>query len=120
MKDAIQARIEFIHNAKAGKYSREQAESVLDQMEQQYGEDAFLPGKVVKKPRPWTRKDLDELEMEAVGGGGSREFLQYLAEMGEEVSRKERQKRQIKIVGLIGVVIVVIVTIIVSVYTLRN
>ena len=39
MKDAIQARIEFIHNAKAGKYSREQAESVLDQMEQQYGED---------------------------------------------------------------------------------
>lgn len=120
MKDVIQARIEFVHNAMAGKYSREQAESVLDQMEQQYGEDAFLPGKVVRKSRPWTRKDLNKLEMEAVGGGGSREFLQYLAEMGEEVNRKERQKRQIKIVGLIGVVVVVILLIIVAVYTLRN
>lgn len=60
--------------------------------------------KVAKKPRPWTRADLEDLRLEAASGAGSGLFI-YLAEMGEEVSRMEQRKRTTKIVAIIAAVV---------------
>ena len=94
MRDRTQAKLDFIHKAMNGDYTAEQAQAELNQMEREFGELTFLPGTVTKKPRPWTRADLEDLRFEAAAGAGSRDFFAYLAEMGEEVNRTERRKRK--------------------------
>ena len=105
MRDRTQAKLNFIHKAMNGEYTADQAKAELDEMEREFGDQAFLPGKGAKKPRPWTRADLEDLRLEAASGAGSRDFFIYLAEMGEEVSRMERRKRTTKIVAIIAAVV---------------
>lgn len=120
MKDCTKAKLEFIHKAMEGAYTAEQAQTELDRMEREFGKLAFLPGKVVRKPRPWTRADLENLRMEAAAGAGSRDFFAYLAEMGEEVSRMERRKRRIKILAIIVAVVAVAAVIVAVIRVLRG
>lgn len=120
MRDRTQAKLDFIHKAMAGVYTADQAKEELDQMEQEFGDLAFLPGKVTKKPRPWTRADLEDLRLEAAAGAGSRDFFAYLAEMGEEVVRMERRKRKIKIIAVIAAVVAAAAVIMAVVRALRG
>ena len=94
MKQNVQARIDFIHKAEKGDYTAAEAEVELDRMEAQFGEAAFLPGTVRRKPKPWTERDLEELKDEATVGAGSREFLSYLAEVGSFVHERARARRR--------------------------
>ena len=98
MEANVQARIDFTEKVMAGKYTRDQAEAELDRMEREFGDLAFLPGTVTRKPKPWTMKHLEELKGAAVCGAGSREFLSYMAEVGEEVHRKLRMWKWIKVI----------------------
>lgn len=120
MKDDIQARLDFTHRVMDGAYTRAEAEAELDRMEAKYGEEAFLPGAAVRKPRPWTRQDLEDLKAAAVAGAGSREFLSYMAEMGEAVHRKERRSRQLKTVGSIAAIAAAAAMIVMIVRILRG
>lgn len=120
MRDRTQVQIDFIDKAIDGAYTADQAKAELDQMEREFGDLAFLPGKVTRKPRPWTKADLKDLQLEAAAGAGSREFLEYLAEMGEEVTRTERRKRKIKIISAITAVVAAAAVIIAVVRTLRG
>ena len=120
MKDDIQARLDFIHKVMDGEYTYAEAEAELDRMEAKYGEEAFLPGAVVRKPRPWTRQDLEDLKGAAVAGAGSREFLSYMAEMGEEVHRKERRNKQLKVAGIIAAIVAAVAIIVMIVRILRG
>lgn len=97
--DNIQARIDFVHKVQKGQYTYAEAEAELDRMQQVYGETAFSVGKVVRKPKPWTMKDLKKLERDFISSASSREFFDYMAEMSEEVYRKKRQKRMLAIIG---------------------
>ena len=111
MNENIQARMKFIQEAIAGSLSPEQAKERLDQFQQEFGEDAFLPGKVTKKPQPWDQTYLNELEMEAVSGAASREFLMHLAEVGAFVKRdtkKKQTRKRMRIFCLIVAFIAVI------------
>lgn len=90
------AKLKFIRKAMAGEYTPEQAKATLDRMEEEFGDLTFLPGKVTRKPRPWTREDLNDLRLEAAAGANSKEFFMYMAEMGYEVNRKQRIVRNIK------------------------
>lgn len=51
MRDRTQAKLNFIHKAMNGEYTADQAKAELDEMEREFGDQAFLPGKVAKKPR---------------------------------------------------------------------
>ena len=102
MRDRTQAKLDFIHKAVNGAYTADRAEAELDRMEREFGDLTFLPGKVTRKPRPWTRTDLENLRLEAAAGAGSRDFFTYLAEMGEEVNRTERRKRTFRIVAVVA------------------
>ena len=88
----VKIRLNFIRNARAGKYTPAQAKVELDQMEKQYGELVFTPGKANKKPRPWTKSDLDDLWKEAIAGAGSRDFLEHMAEVGYAVNKNNKHK----------------------------
>lgn len=90
MEANVRARINFMEKVMAGKYTRAEAEAELDRMEREFGDLAFLPGTVTRKPKPWTMKHLEELKTAAICGAGSREFFSYMAEVGEEVHRKPR------------------------------
>lgn len=92
MHPRVKARLNFIRNAMAGKYAPAQAKAELDRMEKQYGELVFTPGRAKKKPRPWTKNDLDGLWKEAVAGAGSRDFLEYMAEVGYAVNKNNMHK----------------------------
>ena len=120
MRDRTQAKLDFIHKAMEGTYTAEQAQAELDQMEREFGDLAFLPGKVTKTPRPWTRADLEDLRLEAAAGAGSRDFFAYLAEMGEEVNRTERRKRKIRIFAIIAAVVAVAAVIAAVIRALRG
>ena len=120
MRDRTQAKLDFIHKAMKGAYTAEQATAELDRMEREFGDLAFLPGKVTRKPHPWTRADLEDLRLEAAAGAGSRDFFAYLAEMGEEVTRTERRKRKIRIIAAIAAVVAAAAVIIAVVRTLRG
>lgn len=90
MEAYVQARIDFTKKVMAGEYTHPQAEAELDRMAAEFGDLAFLPGTVNRKPKPWTMDHLLELERSAVCGAGSRDFLSYMAEVGAEVYRKQR------------------------------
>lgn len=120
MKDSVNARCNFIRNAMAGNYTVAEAEAELERMEHEYGEQAFLLGTVPRKPRPWTKKDLNDLEKEVIAGAGSREMLSYMAEMGAEVRQNERRKKKVKIIGMIAVIVALIAVVGIVVRMLRG
>ena len=105
MKDVTSARLEYIDKAAEGAYTPKQAKAKLDGMAQEFGKLAFLPGTVTRKPRPWSETDLKELWLESAAGAGSREYLEYLAEMGWEVKQAERRQQRIKFFGILAAVV---------------
>ena len=89
-------------------------------MEAQYGELIFTPGKATRKPRPWTRDDLDGLWQKAICGAGSRDFLEYMAEMGWEIKQGERRQKRIKIFGILAAVVAAVAIIVAVVRLLKG
>ena len=120
MKERTTAKLDYIKKAMNGAFSPAQAKVELDQMEKQYGELVFTPGKANKKPRPWTKNDLDDLWKEAVAGAGSRDFLEYMAEMGWEVKQAERRQKRIKIFGILAAMVAAAAVIVAVVRLLRG
>lgn len=120
MKERTTAKLDYIKKAMNGAFSPAQAKVELDQMEKQYGELVFTPGKANKKPRPWTKNDLDDLWKEAVAGAGSRDFMEYMAEMGWEVKQTERREKRIKIFGILAAVVAAVAVIVAVVRLLRG
>lgn len=99
MKDNVEARVDFIEQVAEGKYTLSEAEAELNRMEQEYGNKAFLPGTVVRKPKPWTKEYLRDLEEDAIAGAGSREFLHHFAEVSADVYGRARRRRALAIGG---------------------
>ena len=120
MREYTQARLDFIDKAIDGVYSPSQAKAELERLHQKYGDNVFLPDSIVRKPRPWTRADLKNLELEASAGAGSKDFLFYLAEVGNEVNRQERQKKRIKMVAIITVAVAAIAVVVAVARMLRG
>lgn len=120
MRDSTQAILEYVNYAANGRYTHEQAEAELNKMERDFGKTVFYPERITKKPRPWTRSDLNDLKVKAAAGASSREFFLYLAEMGEEVTRKERKKKQLTLIGTIVAVIAIIAVVAGVVRALRG
>lgn len=120
MDRCVQARLNYVRDVINGNYTRAQAEAELDRMEREYGKDAFLSGTFERKPRPWTRKDLEDMELWFASGMGSRDFLSYLAEVSEEVHRKERRNRRLRTAGILGGAAAILAIIILMVRMLKT
>ena len=92
MNPRVEARFDFVIDAIAVTYTPAHAKAELDRIERRFGKMAFPPGTVTKKPRPWTKNDLDDLWQEAIAGAGSRDFLEYMAEVGYAVNKNNKHK----------------------------
>ena len=120
MRERPKARLEFIQKAMDGEFTPAQAKAELDRMEAKYGKLIFTPGKAPRKPRPWTKQDLEGLWQKAICGAGSRDFLEYMAEMGWEIKRAERRQKIIQIFGILAAVVAVVAIIMAIVRLLRS
>ena len=86
-----------------GKISLKEVKSEICKIEEEFGDEAFLPFTVEKKKKPWSKKYLKELEELNIAGAGSKEFILHFAEVKDYIKRTKRL-----IIGLVGVGIIVI------------
>lgn len=77
----------------------------LERISAEYGEDCFNSYVVKKKAKPWTYKELKELEILSTSGAASKEFYLYMSEVSDEVYAKKAAKKKISI--LAGVILVI-------------
>lgn len=85
-----------------GEITYDEVKKSLDDLEQQYGKDVF-PGFILKKkPKPWSRKYLNELNEKRMAGATSKEFILHLAEVSDYVHKQEAAAKAVA--GTAGVV----------------
>ena len=78
-----------------GTYSRKAVRKKLDALERAYPEESYMVYPVTRKEKPWDAAYLKELKELFYSGAASREFLEYMAEVSEEVYRAKRLRRTI-------------------------
>ena len=78
-----------------GTYTREDVKRKLAALERAYPEEHYMVYPVTRKEKPWDMAYLKELEELFYCGAGSREFLEYMAEVSEEVYRTKRVRNAI-------------------------
>ena len=73
-----------------GTYTRKDVKNKLDALERAYPEETYMVYPVARKEKPWNLAYLKELETLFYSGAASREFLEYMAEVSEDVYRAKR------------------------------
>lgn len=113
---AIQELIELKSKILSGEISIQSVKAELERISRQYGEDSFNGYKVNRKPKPWSKADLDELNILCSAGAGSKEFFLYMAEVSDYVYSQKKsskpnsvKKKSLGIcIGCIAAIVVVI------------
>lgn len=88
-----------------GKINYEQANKMLNDIENKYDRPFFL-AKCKPQPRPWNKKYLNVLKENSKFAYRSKECILHMAEVSDEVHYKQRQT--IKKVSVIAAIIILI------------
>lgn len=94
----VEEHVRLTNSIVAGDLTIEQVKEELNRIETEYGPDSFDLYKVKKKSAPWSKEDLEDLEIQSASGACSKDFYLYMAEVSEFVHRKNRKS------GLLGLV----------------
>lgn len=94
----VEEHVRLTNSIVAGDLTVEQVKEELNRIETEYGPDSFDLYKVKKKSAPWSKEDLEDLEIQSASGACSKDFYLYMAEVSEFVHRKNRKS------GLLGFV----------------
>ncbi len=97
-------------NIVAGMYTPAQARAEINRLKEQYGESAFPPADFAKKPGPWSKAYLDELDERAISSEG---YIEYMEEVSYSVHCRERRKRRLILGGSLVIIIAVIAVLII-------
>lgn len=108
----IGEQIELVSKIVKGEINKAGVEKELSRMEQQYGSECFNSYPVKRKPKPWTKEHLNELEVLSSSGASSKEFYLYMAEVSEEVYKFKLNKKII--IAIIVVIAIVLGFLIIS------
>ena len=84
-----------------GTYTRKDVKNKLDALERAYPEETYMVYPVARKEKPWDLAYLKELEMLFYSGAASREFLEYMTEVSEDVYRAKRLRRVVAYAALL-------------------
>ena len=84
-----------------GTYTRKDVKNKLDTLERAYPEETYMVYPVARKEKPWNLAYLKELETLFYSGAASREFLEYMAEVSEDVYRAKRLRRVVAYAALL-------------------
>lgn len=116
--DKYQIKNELIRDIIDGKYTLDQVEKIIQELEAEYGEGFFEKYDVPKEEKPWNRETLKKLETDSLVGTCSKPFILHLAEVSEYVHEKEQPVENSKKKGsliLIAVIATIIIIVIVGV-----
>lgn len=94
----VEEHVKLTNSILAGDLTVDQVKSEINRIESEYGLGSFDSCKVSKKSAPWTKEDLDELEIQSASGACSKDFYLYMAEVSEFVYKKNKKT------GLMGCV----------------
>lgn len=83
--NGINQRVKLGTKILRGEINKAEAVKEIERISEQYGEDCFNSYEVKRQSKPWTEKELKELEILSASGAGSKEFYLYMAEVSEEV-----------------------------------
>lgn len=92
----VEEHVKLTNSILAGDLTVDQVKSEINRIESEYGSGSFDSCKVRKKSAPWTKEDLDELEIQSALGTCSKDFYLYMAEVSEFVYKKNKKS------GLMG------------------
>ena len=95
-----------------GQINSKQVDREIEDIEAQYGKDAFNPCKVTPKEKPWTKATLQELHELFQFGAQSKECLRYMAKVSDEVYRAKRLKKMI-LMGILAVLVCVLLVMVI-------
>ena len=96
--DAFDEQINMIHDILDGKLSKEQTKVKIDEISKKYGDNNFTHYDLVKKDKPWTRADLDELHKICITGVASKDVYLYMAEISDYLKAKKKKNIIISLV----------------------
>lgn len=92
---------ELVEKISAGKCAKAKATKVLDAIQANNPGETFAYYPPERKGKPWDIAYLKELEELFYYGASSREFIEYMAEVSDEVYRAKRVKKVLLIVLII-------------------
>lgn len=103
------AQNDLVRKIVAGKCPRRQVSEELRKMKQDFPNEEFSSLEPQRKQKPWSMDYLMELENLFYHGADSKEFIEYMAEVSDEVHRASRMKKAILIVLLVAIAAVIII-----------
>ena len=92
-----------------GTISYDVAISRIEQIEKDYGSNAFPPVPFTKKEKPWDTDYLKDLESQNMAGACSKEFLLHIAEVRKELDAQQRKHPKFIIVAAVVAIILLII-----------
>lgn len=95
MSQFTDARCDLVFKIVAGKCPRSQVSAELKKIEQKFPEERFETYHPKRKEKPWDMNYLKELEELFYHGADSKEFIEYMAEVSDEVYRTKHIKKGI-------------------------
>ena len=104
---------ELVEGITDGKYTRKQVKQRLVQIEKKYSPEVFAWYPPERKEKPWDMPYLKKLEDLFYCGATSKEFILYMAEVGDEVYRAKRV-RKAALIGLIAVAALAVIGIVIK------
>ena len=105
----IDEQIKLAERIVRGELKKSEVEKELQRISEEFGDDCFNSYKVIRKPKPWNKKDLDELEVLSASGASSKDFYLYMAEMSEAVYSETKKNNTKKIILLVIILAVAVV-----------
>lgn len=82
-------------NIASGIYTKKEAVKKIHELQMQYPDEFDAPGCVKRKEKPWDMEYLKELENFFYHGAPSCAFLEYMAEVADEVYRAKRIRKSL-------------------------
>lgn len=111
MNGAFEKRSQLKNRIIYENISFDDVEKEVRKLEEEFGEDAFLPYRLKKKDKPWTASYFNELKELSIAGAASKEFILHFAEVKEEIVRRKQQMLCLIagcasiVVGIIGIIV---------------
>lgn len=87
---ASDKRSEIIIDIINGEISKDELVRRLNDLEQEFGESAYTSYVFSKKEKPWNDEYYKQLEKQALGGAGSKDFIKYLHEVKSAVNNDNK------------------------------
>lgn len=106
-------QVKLVSKILKGEIRQEKVMEELDRISKQYGNECFNAYAIQKKPKPWNKDYLDELELLGTSGASSKDYYLHLAEVSDYLRDLEKSKKS-KVIGVIlGIIVLVLVVVII-------